>query len=255
MADTTMWGRSENAVLNSETFDEFTGIAMAERMTVGGAIGKTAVLLALVVAAAASSWRLAVQHEAEWGWAIGAVLLPFVVALITCADKQAAPVTAPIYAILQGCLMGGTSAAVESVYPGVVLPAVMLTFATLFGLLILYMVSGFRVSARFWAGVGAATWAVAVLYAVAIVLDLLGLRGTAFLMQGGLIGIGLQLVVVAIAAVNLVLDFALVEAGALHGAPRYMEWYAAFGLIVTLIWLYWEVLKLLIEFAANSDDH
>lgn len=255
MADPAVFGRSENVALNSETFKEFAGVASAQRMTVAGAVGKTAILLALVVAAAASSWGLVVRTQAVWGWAMAAALAAFVAGLVTCGNKQAAPVTAPIYAVLEGCVLGATSAAVEAAYPGVVLPAVVLTFATLFGLLMLYKVTGFRVSARFWAGVAAATWAIVVLYAVAIVLDLLGLRGTAFLMQGGWIGIGLSLAVVVIAALNLVLDFALIEVGARAGAPKYMEWYAAFGLMVTLIWLYWEILKLLIQLWASSEDH
>ncbi len=254
MADSAIFGRSENVALNSKTFTEFAGAAVADRMTVGGAVNKTAVLLALVVAAAASSWWLVVRNEAVWGWGFAAALAAFVAGMITCANKQAAPVTAPVYALLEGSVLGATSAAVETAYPGVVLPAVLLTFATLFGLLILYKVTGFRVAAKFWAGVAAATWGVVVVYAAAVVLEPLGLPGMSFLMQGGLIGIGLSLVVVAIAALNLVLDFDLVEAGAREGAPKYMEWYAAFGLMVTLIWLYWEVLKLLIQLAASSDD-
>ncbi len=254
MANSAIFGRSENVALNSGTFKEFARIASADRMTIGGAVEKTAILLALVVASAATSWLLVVHNPVIWVWVTAAALTAFVVGLITCSNKQAAPVTAPVYAVLEGCVLGSTSAGVETMYPGVVLPAVVLTFAVLSGLLILYKVSGFRVTAKFWAGVGSATWALVVLYAVTLVLDLFGLPGTAFLVQGGLIGVGLSLVVVAIAALNLVLDFDLIESGARDGAPKYMEWYAAFGLMVTLIWLYWEVLKLLVQLAASSDD-
>ncbi len=258
MSESKVFGGNESVALNSKTFKDFASTAYAERMSVRGAVNKTAVLVGIVFASAVWSW-LSIPPDAGLAgvpfWALLATLLAFVVALITCANKSAAPITAPIYACLEGSVLGALSAVTEANYPGVVLPAVLLTFGTLVGMLVVYRVSGFQVTAKFRAGVVSATLAIALVYVVSLVLQVLGIGRVPFIHQGGLIGIGLSLFVVAIAALNLVLDFDLIETGARDGAPKYMEWYAGFGLMVTLIWLYLEILKLLIQLAASSNDN
>lgn len=256
MAGSNVFGRSENVALNAQTFKEFAGTRQEREMTVQGAVARTGILLAIVVASAASSWAVLVASGgAAVLWLIPAALTAFVLGLITCRNKQAAPVTAPIYAFLEGGVLGVISAFYETDYPGIVPNAILLTFGTLSGLLVVYKASGFQVTARFRAGILAATLGVVVVYFIDLALQLLGIPGIAFIHSTGIIGIGTSLVIVVIAALNLVLDFDLIEQGAAQGAPRYMEWYAAFGLMVTLIWLYLEVLRLLAMLASSSDDH
>jgi uncharacterized YccA/Bax inhibitor family protein len=258
MASSNVFGRNESIVLNSRTFQQIAGAEYEKAMTIRGTVNKTAILLTIVTVSAAWSW-LSVTHDAGFGgfspWLLLAMLAAFVVALITSTNKRAAPYTAPMYAFLEGGVLGGLSAIFEAAYPGLVIQVVFLTFGTLLGLLVVYSASGFRVTARFRVGVFSATLAIFLVYLVDLILWLLGVEGPSFIHQSGLMGIGFSLFVVGIAALNLVLDFDLIENGAREGAPRYMEWYAAFGLIVTLIWLYLEVLKFLIRLAASSDDN
>jgi uncharacterized YccA/Bax inhibitor family protein len=257
MESSNVFGRNENAALNSRTFQKVAGAKYKEAMTIRGTINKIAILLIIVVISAAGAW-LAVAHDMESGWLIPWLLLTsgsaFVVGMITCIEMKLAPFTATLYAFLEGSVLGGISAFFEAEYPGLVIQAVFLTFGTLLGLLVVYRASGFRVTTRFRVGVISATFAILLVYAANIFLQVLGLGGLPFIHQTGLTGIGFSLFVVGIAALNLVLDIDLIESGARQGAPKYMEWYSAFGLMVTLIWLYLEVLELLAKIAASNDD-
>jgi uncharacterized YccA/Bax inhibitor family protein len=236
--------RSGNPVLTSKTFD----IAPAgERMTISGTVNKTAILLALVLITAIYTWgRFYSSQDAGaimplvWTGAIGGLI----VALITVFKKEWAAVTAPIYALLQGFLVGGISAIFESAYPGIVVQAVGLTFGTLGCLLLAYKSGLIKPTENFKLGVVAATGGIALLYLVNIVLSMFG-KPIGFIHESGTFGILFSVFVVVIAALNLVLDFDFIEAGAENGAPKHMEWYGAFGLTVTLIWLYLEILRLL----------
>ncbi len=154
------------------------------------------------------------------------------------------PITAPIYSVLEGFFVGGISAVFEAQFPGIVMQAVGLTMCTLFGLLAAYKSGLIKVTENFRLGVIAATGRIALIYFLSFILRFVGV-GIPFIHDSGLIGIGFSLFVVAVAAMNLVLDFDFIESGAQLGAPKYMEWYAAFGLMVTLIWLYIEILRLL----------
>ena len=165
-------------------------------------------------------------------------------AIITVFKKQWAAVSAPIYALLEGLAMGGISSIFEARFPGIVIQAVGLTFGTLLCLLLAYKSGMIRATENFKMGVVAATGGIFIVYLVSWVLGMFGV-GIPFIHESGLIGIGFSLFVVVIAALNLVLDFDFIESGAAQGAPKYMEWYAAFGLMVTLIWLYLEILRLL----------
>jgi uncharacterized YccA/Bax inhibitor family protein len=236
--------RSGNPVLKSDTFD----IAPAgERMTLGGTVNKTAILLALVMITAIYAWGrfYSTQNPAEvlpliWIGAIGGLVF----CLVTVFKKEWAGVTAPAYALLEGLVVGGLSAFYEARFPGIVIQAVGLTFGTLACLLLAYKSGLIKATENFKLGVVAATGGIALLYLVSFAMSFFG-KSIGFIHEGGMFGILFSGFVVVIAALNLVLDFDFIEAGAEHGAPKYMEWYGAFGLTVTLVWLYLEILRLL----------
>jgi len=235
--------RSANPALNSRTFTGLPGVGV-EPMTVQGTVNKTAVLLICVFATAAWTWnRVTAGQDVGPSVAIGAIG-GFVVAMVTVFKKTWSPVTAPIYALLEGLLIGGLSAMLESRFPGIAMQAAGLTFGTLFCLLLAYSSGMIRATENFKLGVAAATGGIMLVYLVSMILGFFG-HTIPFIHDAGAVGIGFSLLVVGIAAMNLVLDFDFIESGAQHGAPKYMEWYGAFGLMVTLIWLYIEMLRLL----------
>jgi uncharacterized YccA/Bax inhibitor family protein len=175
---------------------------------------------------------------------IGGLIGGLVLALVTVFKKEWAGFTAPGYAVCEGLVLGALSAIFELQYPGIVMQAVALTFGTLFCLLMAYKTQIIRVTEKFRLGVFVATAAIALVYLVSIVLGFFHIQ-VPFMVGSGLVSIGFSLFVVGIAALNLVLDFDMIERGAEAGAPKYMEWYGAFGLMVTLVWLYMEILRLL----------
>ncbi|HYR82478.1 MAG TPA: Bax inhibitor-1/YccA family protein [Terriglobia bacterium] len=235
--------RSANPALNSKTFTGLPSVN-TDPMTLQGTVNKTAVLLICVVATAAWTWNQATAGENIGpSIAIGAIG-GFVAAMVTVFKKNWAPVTAPIYALLEGLVIGGLSATLESRFPGIAMQAAGLTFGTLFCLLLAYSSGMIRVSENFKLGVFAATGGIMLVYLVSMILGFFG-HTIPYIHGSGAIGIGFSLLVVGIAAMNLVLDFDFIESAAQYGAPKYMEWYGAFGLMVTLIWLYIEMLRLL----------
>lgn len=245
--------RTSNPVLNTDAF-RAGGVAVGEGMTVQGTVNKTGVLLLCVIATAAWTWNLFLHtHSAE---SVGPLVLVgliggFIAALVTVFKKTWAPVTAPIYALLEGLVLGSVSAILEMRFPGIAIQAVSLTFGTLAVLLVAYRSGVIRVTDKFRLGVIAATGGIALFYLVEMVLGFFHVRLTA-INGGGAIGIGFSVFVVIIAALNLVLDFDFIESGSRAGAPKYMEWYGAFGLMVTLIWLYFEILRLLTKLRSRE---
>ena len=175
---------------------------------------------------------------------MGGLFIGFILAMITIFKKEWSPVTSPVYALCEGVFLGGLSALMELQYPGIVIQAVGLTFGTLFCLLAVYKSGLIKVTDNFRMGIVAATGGICLVYFASIVLSFFG-AGIPFIHDSGPLGIGFSLFVVVIAALNLVLDFDFIEKAAEQGAPRYMEWFAAFGLMVTLVWLYIEILRLL----------
>jgi uncharacterized YccA/Bax inhibitor family protein len=235
--------RSANPALNPKTFTGLPAVG-AEAMTVQGTVNKTGVLFLCVLATAAWAWNQTTAGEDVTPWiAIGAIG-GFIVALVTIFKKNWSPVTAPIYALLEGLVLGGISAMLEQQSHGIAIQAAGLTMGTLFCLLLAYSSGMIRATENFKMGVVAATGGIFLVYLASMILGLFG-HTIPFIHDNGLIGIGFSLLVVGIAAMNLVLDFDLIETGAQNGAPKYMEWYGAFGLMVTLIWLYIEMLRLL----------
>lgn len=233
--------RTSNPALNAKTFDVSSEGTQA--MTVQGTVGRTAMLLALLFASTVLTWNPAAPQNST-GWIMIGGIAGFITALITIFNKKAAPVTAPLYAVCEGVLLGGISSMFEARYPGIVMQAVLLTFGTLGALLLAYTSRLIKVTENFKLGVFAATGGIALFYLVSFVLGFFGVQ-IPMIYGSGIVGIGFSAVVVVIAALNLVLDFDFIEQGAARGAPKYMEWYAAFGLIVTLVWLYLEILRLL----------
>lgn len=241
--------RTANPTLNSKTFAGFA--PTTETMSIQGVVNKTGLLLLLVLLSATWIWSRyygalepSQSLPAIAPWMFGGVIGGFVVAMVTVFKKTWAGVTSPIYALLEGLFLGGLSAILETEYPGIVIQAVGLTFGTLLCLLVAYTSRLIRPSENFKLGIVAATGGIALIYLASFLLGLFGLH-VPLIHENGWLGIGFSLFVVIIAALNLVLDFDFIENGAAQGAPKYMEWYAAFGLIVTLVWLYIEILRLL----------
>lgn len=241
--------KSTNPVLNTKALEQFGRggqLQTGEAMTVEGAINKTAFLTFLLVVPAAWVWSQ-VTHggvEAATPWMIGGVFGGFIAAMVTVFKKEWAPATAPIYAILEGLAIGGLSALLEARYKGIVIQAVALTFATLATMLVAYRTGLIKVTDKFRTVIIAATGAIALLYLVTMVLSFFHVS-VPFVFGGGTFGIVFSLVVIVVAALNLALDFDFIERAAGAGAPKYVEWYAAFGLMVTLVWLYLEMIRLL----------
>jgi len=175
----------------------------------------------------------------------------FIMAMVTVFKKEWSAVTAPIYSLLEGLALGGISAALDMRYPGIAMQAVSLTFGTLFVLLLAYRSGLIHVTQKFRLGIIAATGGIMVFYLVEMVLGFVGFHFTA-INGSGPVGILFSFFVVGIAALNLVLDFDFIEQGVQYGAPKYMEWYGAFGIMVTLVWLYLEILRLLSKMRSRN---
>lgn len=214
-------------------------------MTVSGAVNKTGILVLLAFATACWQWSNFASNPASVsGWMTLGLFGGLIVAFATIFKPVWAPVTAPLYALLEGLVLGGISAMFNARFAGLPAQAVGVTFGVLAIMLLAYQSGLVRPTARFQMGVVAATGGVMVLYFGMWILSFFGVHLTA-LTGSGPVGIGFSVVVCAIAALNLVLDFGLIQSSAAQGAPRYMEWYSAFALLLTLVWLYIEILNLL----------
>jgi uncharacterized YccA/Bax inhibitor family protein len=245
--------KTSNPALGADTFRNLAGsqyggtIDASARMTLSGTVNKTAILLLCALATAAWTWNDFLQsrdiNDVTGRLMIGSIG-GLIFAFVTIFKKEWSAITAPIYALLEGLVLGGLSAMFEMRYPGIAIEAVSLTFGTLFVLLFLYRTGIIRVTQKFRLGIIAATGGIMLFYFAEM---LLGFFGIHFMTINGAgpIGILFSLVIVGVAALNLVLDFDFIEQGVTFGAPKYMEWYGAFGIMVTLVWLYLEMLRLL----------
>ncbi|MCX5889514.1 MAG: Bax inhibitor-1/YccA family protein [Deltaproteobacteria bacterium] len=247
--------RTANPALGANTFSGLGRVARTEEaMSIQGTTNKALLLLLCVLITAAWAWSIFFQSGNAAAVAplmgVGAIA-GFIVALVTIFKPAWAGVTAPIYALLEGLFIGGLSSIAEAQYPGIVIQAVGLTFGTCLALLLAYKSGLIRATEGFKRGIVAATGGICLFYLVSLILGLFGVRIPG-VFGNGPVGIIFSLVVVTIAALNLVLDFDFIEQGAAQGAPKYMEWYGAFGLMVTLIWLYLEILRLLIKLRSRD---
>lgn len=250
--------RTANPALNSKTFEGFGYVNSGQSMTLMGTVHKTGLLLLFTLLSASWVWGkffaagdLVAGSQAVAGWTILGVFGGLVAALVTTFKKEWAGKTAPAYAILEGLFLGGLSATLEARFPGIVIQAVGLTFGTLFCLLLAYRSKLIKPTENFKLGVFAATGAIGLFYLVTFILGFFNI-GTSLVTGNSPLSIAISAFVVIIAALNLVLDFDFIEKGAESGAPKYMEWYAAFGLMVTLVWLYVEILRLLSKLRSRN---
>lgn len=241
--------RSANPSLGENTFKGLrTENGMS--MTIQGTVNKTFILFLLLCATAVFTWHQHFSGNDIQAWLWIGLLGGFVVALITIFVKKAAPYTAPLYALLEGLAIGGISAIFESQFEGITTQAILLTLGTLFSLLFAYRSGLIKVTENFKLGVVAATGAIFFVYVADFILRFFGME-VPFIHETGLVGILISVAIVVVAALNLVLDFDFIEKGAEQRAPKYMEWYGAFGLMVTLVWLYFEILRLLSKIRSN----
>jgi uncharacterized YccA/Bax inhibitor family protein len=251
--------RTGNPALNGKVFQQFEATAndrydvagAATTMTVAGTTFKTGILLLLAILTAGFTWNLSLAGQAAMPWMIGGMIGGLALALVTIFKPNWSPVTAPGYALAEGLLLGGISAMYSTLYDGIIVQAVMLTFGTMLSMLVAYGLGLVRATEKFRAGVFAATGGICLVYLVSFVMSFFG-TSIPYIHGSGLIGIGFSLFVVVVAALNLVLDFDFIERGAAAKAPKYMEWYGAFGLMVTLVWLYIEILRLLSKLSRRN---
>jgi uncharacterized YccA/Bax inhibitor family protein len=251
--------KTSNPALGDKTFTDLANagpsgiLDRAGQMTLSGTVNKTGILLLCTIGTAAWTWRqfLLGGMSSVGALVLGGLLGGFIFAMITIFKKEWAPVTAPVYALLEGLVLGGISAVTNARYPGIGIQAVSLTFGTLFVLLLAYQSGLIKVTDKMRLGIVAATGGIAVFYLLELVLGIFGVH-FATINGSGPVGIVFSLVVVGIAALNLVLDFDFIETGVRVGAPKYMEWYGAFGIMVTLVWLYLEILRLLSKMRSRN---
>ena len=233
------FGRSGNPAF-TRNFDNTGAIPQSERMTLDGAVNKTAILLSICFGGAFVGWNM--PALAMPGLIIGTIL-----AFVTIFRNPAkAGTTAPFYAGFEGIALGGITVFAEAQYPGIGIQAIGLTFGILASLLFCYKSGIIKPTENFRLMIFSATMGIAILYLVSFIMSFFG-SGIGFIHSNGMFGIGFSLFVVGIAALNLVLDFDFIEEGADQGLPKYMEWYGAFSLMVTLVWLYIEILRLLMK--------
>ena len=232
--------RSGNPALQSSTFKKHLSATTEGRMTIQGTVNKTGIALILTIISAGYAWGNPVMH----GWVMPAVLVGIGLAIFIVLKPEKSPTLVPIYAVVEGIALGVISMVFNAAYPGIVVQAVFLTFGTLGALLLAYKSGLIQATENFKLGVFAATGGIAIMYLISWIMSFFG-SGIGMITSSSPMGIAFSAFVVVIAALNLVLDFDFIEEGAEMGAPKYMEWYGAFGLLVTLIWLYLEILRLL----------
>jgi uncharacterized YccA/Bax inhibitor family protein len=230
--------RSGNPSLNKNTFKSFS-VSTQEEMTLDGTVNKTGISLLILMFTATYTW-----NSPSIGLMIIGGIGGFIVGIITHFKRHLSGITVPIYAALEGLLLGGISIMFEQLYPGIVSQAIFITFGILGSLLLAYKSGFIKPTENFKLGVAAATGGIAFIYMISWIMSFWG-GSIPLIHSSSTFGIVFSIGVIIIAALNLVLDFDFIEQGVEMGAPKYMEWYGAFGLMVTLIWLYLEILRLL----------
>jgi len=240
--------QSSNPTLNEKTFGAARVGIGVPAMTIQGTVNKTFILLAILVIAASWTWSKAYDPSSA-GFVgvtfIGSMIVGLVLALATSFKPKWSPITAPLYAACEGLLLGILSAYFEARYPGIVMQAVGLTFAVTFAMLMGYKAGWLQATPGLRKGLMIAMGGIMIFYAVIWIASMFGIHPPGFINGGGPLGIAFSLFVVGIASMSLILDFDIIESGSREGLEKYMEWYGAFALMVTLIWLYMEILRLL----------
>ena len=241
--------RSGNPPLRKKTFENLTTTS-DEVMTLDGTVNKTAISMGILLLAAYYTYSNAIMDYIVIGFIGG-----FILAIVTIFKKEWSSITVPIYALLEGLALGGISKIYADAFePGIVPQAIMLTLGILFALLFAYKTKIIKATENFKLGIFAATAGIAIVYLISFLMSIFGGGGLPVMdpTNSSMLSIGFSLFVVVIASLNLVMDFDFIEEGAANGAPKYMEWYGAFGLLVTLIWLYLEILRLLAKLSSRK---
>jgi uncharacterized YccA/Bax inhibitor family protein len=240
-----------NPILERADFDVAPGASGA--MTLRGTVNKSAILLILTIVGAVYTWSASRggYSSAGMGYATIGAIAGFILAMVTCFKQDWSPITAPIYALCEGLFVGGISAMYEARTGGITIQAVMLTFGTFAGMLFLFQGNILRATPMFMKIVIGATLGIMLTYLLGFILSLFHITLPIF--GGGQMGLIFSLAVVVIAALNLIIDFEFIQQSAESGAaPKYMEWYGAFGLLVTVVWLYISILRLLANLNGNN---
>jgi uncharacterized YccA/Bax inhibitor family protein len=245
-----------NPAISEKTFEKIQQHE-GELMTVRGTMNKFGMMFIFLLAAAVFTWTIFYNDgpEAVTPWLWGSLICGMILALIIIIKKTWAPYLALGYALCQGLFLGAISAfydfAFADTYPSIVIHAVMLTFGTAIAMFLLFHFGIIKATNTFKKVVFTATAGIAIFYLIAMVMRMFGTQ-MPYLHDNGAMGIGISLVIVVVAALNLILDFDMIENGAANGAPKYFEWYGAFGLMVTIIWLYLEMLRLLSKLTSKN---
>jgi uncharacterized YccA/Bax inhibitor family protein len=246
--------KSGNPTLNEKTFQSAIVVPGTDVMTERGAINKFFFLFLMVMASAAFTWKAFYDGKNIFPWIMGSAIAALIVAIVTVFKKEWSSYTAPIYGLLEGVVLGGISALYNNVFaktaPGIVMQAVLLTFGAVLAMFLLYRFRIIKATERFKSIIFVATAGIGIFYLLAIGLSFFKID-IPFIHEGSTLGIIFSLVVVGVAALNLILDFDMIEQGAAKGAPKYMEWYGAFALLVTIVWLYLEILRLLAKMSSR----
>jgi uncharacterized YccA/Bax inhibitor family protein len=244
--------KSGNPALNEKVFQNAVAVSGQEAMTERGTLNKFFFLSLMIMASASFTWKAFYEGKNVMPWMIAGAIGGFIVAIVISFKREWSGYLAPLYGLLEGVFIGGLSAVVNAAfaksYPGLVMQAVVLTFGAVIAMFLLYRFRIIKATEKFKAVIFTATAGIAIFYLLAMGLRFFGID-IAFLHEGSTLGIVFSLVVVVIAALNLILDFDMIEQGVAMGAPKYMESYCAFGLMVTIVWLYVEILRLLMKLA------
>lgn len=248
-----------NPVLSEKVFLQESATKYTSSMTIRGTITKSLVLILMVLAGASYTWKIfndSINPAAVVPWIWGGAIGGFIIALIISFKPSTSRYIAPLYALLEGLFLGGISAQFNSAFelqaPGIVMNAVLLTIATTAVMLMIYRLKIVKVDDKFRRVMLIAVGSIAFYYILSVILSLFGVN-LVMLHDAGPLSIGISLVIVVVAALSLLVDFDFIEKASAAGAPSYMEWYGAFALMVTLIWLYLEILKLLAKFASRRE--
>ena len=248
-----------NPVLSERIFQKESVASQSSTMTVKGTAMKSLVLVLMVLAGASYTWKVfyeAINPATVSPWMWGGAIGGFITAIIISFKPQLAQYLAPVYAVLQGLFLGAISATFNAAFaqsaPGIVMNATLLTIVTAIVMLLVYRMNIIKVDGKFAKIMVIAVGAIAFYYVISLVLTMFGVNLT-MLHNSSPLSIGISIVIVIVAAFSLLLDFNFIEKASAAGAPKYMEWYGAFGLMVTLIWLYLEILMLLAKFAGNRN--
>lgn len=236
---------SRNPIFSDKLTGSIEGV-MEAPMTVQGALNKTLILVALMLVSATVVWQQAILGYADKVnmLMMGGLIIGFILALVICFNQKMAPLLSPVYAFAEGAALGGLSAMLEARYPGIAIQAAALTFLAIFSMALLYKTGVIKCTDRFRSTIITATFAIMIFYLIGFIASLFHFS-MPLIYGSGLLSIGLSIFVVGLASLNLIIDFDFIEQGANRFLPKSYEWYGAFGLLVTIVWMYIEILRLL----------